>query len=314
VRRQDVLVEATARWIATATLEANNQTTKPHRDSEASKRAALVVARQRQYAVEQPRLRTKIEVVTRPLALGGHRLQRIEGAWACHTCKRRSKSLSKLAPQRCGGSVLQRWDIKAKSLAGHGHAEGGDHVRVRSGEVIWCTRCGSYAESAAKGLTKRCMGRFQGNSVWGGLAGQLRKLMIGRHPVTGVTLPPPIPEAKWNDHGSVVGSTFQVGACSPSPGSRAYVDTETVRGSSSFAALRERVRAKEAATLQATVRPSMTQQHARRRISGKRKAEAGVRVPCELHKTHADPAGDEVDRPCKRHNSLAEGCSQAMTG
>ena len=253
VQEQDALVEATARWIAMATFEANHQTIKPLRDSDATRSAAVTAARFRQNAARQQPERRTTYAVTRRAALGGHVLRLRGATWVCIVCQRRSKLRSTLAPRRCEGSAVQRWDARAQALGGHDQA-GAGHARVKSGEVVWCIRCGSYAESAAKGLAKWCRGRLQGDGGKGGLAGQLKSLMAGRHPVTQAALPPPIPESKWNGHGPAgalraisrqrqamceVDSSISWGS-----GSSAFVG---VRGSDRFAALRDRVRAKEAA-------------------------------------------------------------------
>jgi hypothetical protein len=256
LRKQDLLVEATAKWIATATFEAGHQAITPFRDSEASRGAAVAAAKLRKNAAQRPLTRVKTSV-TRPLALGGHDLRRQGGIWECRTCKRKSKMRCKLAPWRCEGSVVRKW------------VDGCGHTRVMSGEVIWCTRCGSFAESAAKGLAKPCRGRFQGSLVRGGLAGQLRTLMAGRHPVTRAALPPPVPEHKWLGRGGHFAHMVDVSRATDGP-----------RGSDKFAALRERVRGKEAAARAVeppsgvtTVGTSTTDQQARRRITGKRNAE-----------------------------------------
>ena len=236
LRKQDLLAGATAKWIAMATFEAGHQTVRPFRDSEASRGAAVAAAKLRKNAAQRPPTRVTTSV-TRPLALGGHDLRRHGGIWECRTCKRTSKMRCKLAPRRCEGSVVRKW------------VDGWGHTRVMSGEVIWCTRCGSYAESAAKGLAKPCRGRFQGSLVRGGLAGQLKTLMAGRHPATRAALPPPVPEHKWQGRSGPFAHIADVSR-----------PTDEPRGSGEFAALRERIRAMESPSGVTTVGASTTDQ------------------------------------------------------
>ena len=60
---------------------------------------------------------------------------------------------------------------------------------MQSGSVIWCSRCGVYADKKAKGLTKICNGTPPRQRDKGGMEGQLRKLRNGIHPKTGARLP-----------------------------------------------------------------------------------------------------------------------------
>jgi hypothetical protein len=177
-----------------------------------------------------------------------------------------------------------------------------------SRDVTWCIRCGSYAESAAKGLTKRCRGRFNGV---GGLVGQLKALMAGRHPATGATLPPPILEAKWSGHGSTGAVSEALGASwSPSLGAPGG-ETETARGGARFVALRERVRAKEVATRTSEPLGGLTEathQVARRRVTGKRKICVDS-APGEPQGAQGDPAANGSVLTSKRRRSLGmSGC------
>jgi hypothetical protein len=186
------LVEQTARWIARATCAAGHQTVRPLRDTESSRAAARTRAQEN---VSPNRRGRSVKVaVPRPVALGGHNLRYEVGCWSCTRCKARTKQYSKLAPKICPGSAALRWAEKAQILAAGG--SGGSHSRVLSGELMWCTRCGAYANSSAKGLSKPCPGRFQGK-VRGGLPGQLKVLQSGRHPTTFMKLPEPIPEPAW---------------------------------------------------------------------------------------------------------------------
>ena len=58
------------------------------------------------------------------------------------------------------------------------------HVRMKSGEVVWCSRCGVYADKTPKGLSNICEGTPPRQRHRGGMEGQLRKLRNNQHPKT----------------------------------------------------------------------------------------------------------------------------------
>ena len=67
--------------------------------------------------------------------------------------------------------------------AGRPHRQ---HRLLRSGTVVWCRRCGCYAERVLRGLRDDCLGT---PSPGGGRAAQLSELLKGRHPRTNAWLP-----------------------------------------------------------------------------------------------------------------------------
>ena len=71
------------------------------------------------------------------------------------------------------------------------------HRRMISGDLIWCSVCGSYAEHRARGLEDICEGKFQGTWKGGGREGQRRDLLAGKHPKSGKPLPPAVTESQW---------------------------------------------------------------------------------------------------------------------
>ena len=60
---------------------------------------------------------------------------------------------------------------------------------LKSGSVVWCTICGSYAESKAVGLRSACTGPPVRTFGTGGRYAQLHRLRASRHPVTGAIIP-----------------------------------------------------------------------------------------------------------------------------
>ena len=96
----------------------------------------------------------------------------------CTVCKERSTSYLKLATARCSGECTKK--VRASQRG---------HTVLRSGTVLWCSVCGSFAESRAERLLKQCMGPPPVQLGSGGLRAQLTKLRAALHPVTGARLP-----------------------------------------------------------------------------------------------------------------------------
>ena len=61
-----------------------------------------------------------------------------------------------------------------------------------SGSVVWCYRCGVYADKKSKGLSRTCNGAPPKHRHKGSMEGQLRKLRNCIHPKTGASLPPAV--------------------------------------------------------------------------------------------------------------------------
>jgi hypothetical protein len=187
-------VKGRAAWIAKVSVLAAGV------DSEAARWRSDAAAAERRKAkklsgsvVQKPILK----VFARPVACGGHVLvQETKGerkGWKCATCKRGSATWRAIAGERCGGSAAVRWAEKAQLLADRGISVGGGHARMLSGEVIWCSICGCYADGKAIGLAAPCTGPPAKNG-YGGMWGQLRKLRNGKHPRSGLALQPPVCE------------------------------------------------------------------------------------------------------------------------
>ena len=119
-------------------------------------------------------------LTARPVALGGHLLQRSDRGWSCVVCKCSSTKWSTLAPTRCSGSAADRWAKRAAEDAAAGRIDGGGHRRYLSDDVVWCGRCGAYASTHAIGLAKACPGRPTDAAA----SSRLRMLNNGQHPVT----------------------------------------------------------------------------------------------------------------------------------
>ena len=65
------------------------------------------------------------------------------------------------------------------------HPTGDNHNRVYSGDVVWCSICGCYADSKAKGMADLCNGKPDKHDDGGGMWGQRNKLYRRCHPKTG---------------------------------------------------------------------------------------------------------------------------------
>jgi len=58
-----------------------------------------------------------------------------------------------------------------------------------SGTVLWCFKCGTYADKKTNGLKDERKGKPPRQAHRSGMGGQLRKLRNGTHPKTGASLP-----------------------------------------------------------------------------------------------------------------------------
>ena len=85
------------------------------------------------------------------------------------------------------GSVFTDGALSGGARAGR-WAVGSGHVIVRSGTLLWCRRCGAYAEERLKSLKVAC----GGPPGKGPRAGQLSRLLRGLHPLKKEQLPRPV--------------------------------------------------------------------------------------------------------------------------
>ncbi len=196
-RSRDV-TSAIAQWVVVATHLANKHDGPITRDSTAT-RAARRGRKLPPAGSSRSSLPPRAARLTepRPPALGGHVVIH-DGAYVrCVCCRRYSSKVPQFVRARCPGSAATRWADRAEADAQLGIEAGGGHHRLMSGSVVWCSRCGSYATSLARGLTRACRGPppLGGNS--GGRLWQLRRLKKGFHPVTGARLPRAVPELHW---------------------------------------------------------------------------------------------------------------------
>ena len=170
-------VAAMAKWVGRVTYAANNWHEEPWRDSAPTTYRPRHAERQR---VKKKRARPTPAV--RPPELGGHDLSRTCDGWRCSVCRGSSGSWRQFSAQRCVDSAALRWARRAQEDSQGSTERGGGHNRYMSDSVLWCARCGCYAERFAVGLAKECLGRPSCD----GKAFQLRRLLKGRHPASGV--------------------------------------------------------------------------------------------------------------------------------
>ena len=97
---------------------------------------------------------------------------------------------SKLDEKKRNGSVAKKWETLAAVAAPRAEKDTDGRTRVYSGEVVWCSTCGAYADKKAHGMQTIFKGapvreEVDGKYKYGGMWGQLRKLMRRIHPRTG---------------------------------------------------------------------------------------------------------------------------------
>ena len=123
------------------------------------------------------------------------------------------------------------------------------HRRMQSGSVLWCSRCGVYADKKAKGLTKTCNGAPPRHRNRGGMEGQLRKLRNGIHPKTGACLPeavvldidPKLISAREDEHRVMPEGFYTYVAVEPPP----PIPSDSAVAARRWDDLRARIREKE---------------------------------------------------------------------
>ena len=79
-------------------------------------------------------------------------------AWSCRICWASSRTRANLAHARCAGPAAARWAKRERQLCTTGVVVGPRHVRIMTDNIIWCLRCGHYAERFAVSLAKPCSG------------------------------------------------------------------------------------------------------------------------------------------------------------
>ena len=192
VKRHFELQEDLIRWIGKVGVMANHSTTPPARDTDASRKAGLqAAAARRALRANCGRSSRTKSITARPAALGGHRLVMANsGRWNCMVCKRSAAKSASLAPGQCNGSVAKRLAARTKAIVDSGGSLGSHHKFMMSGDVLWCSICGAFAEGCGTmALARPCQGKrirgprqSYGQGGRNGLAQQLRNLQKGLHP------------------------------------------------------------------------------------------------------------------------------------
>ncbi len=279
IRREVEEAMAATWWLAMlighSTAAANGRPEVPHRDSRPNET-------RRGSRIRRPRKREKAPVVPRPIHMGGHALMTTSSGWKCAVCRSTSTKFTAIARARCSGPAAAKWARRARELARAHHSadivgtDGAGHRRFMTDQMVWCDRCGAYAESFAVGLARAC----PGHPTCAGKEQHLRRLRRGLHPATAVPfLGPPLPEPALGAHarpaapvparrdpwGSAVGLAGSASStnddhvmtpCAETSGQGAARRREAV--ASRIRGLRERIRARTA-----------SEQTTRRRITGK---------------------------------------------
>ena len=116
-------------------------------------------------------------------------------------------TLQKVGQQKCGGTKRDQWlqksmaktmdnsDLDLCSPCSAPAATG--HVRMLSGQVIWCDRCGAYGTHRGCGLARPC----PGPAIMGSGGGSWQRLSLlrrGYHPKDKKWIGAPVPECAWS--------------------------------------------------------------------------------------------------------------------
>lgn len=194
-----------AKWIARATWAANNCEEAPYRGTEASQWRAAAAKKEARAKKNARRAAARDDKEQEERDgeqdLRGHnpvkvlRLSGIRSGWRCTLCRKVSSKKKLLASRRCRGCPIVDWrriDLDDGNGDEAQPTQLQQHRRMLSGTVLWCSRCGVYADKKAKGLKAICKGTPPRQRHRGGMEGQLRKLRNNTHPKTGAWLPPAI--------------------------------------------------------------------------------------------------------------------------
>ena len=101
--------------------------------------------------------------------------------------RRKRKKKEEKRPTTGEDQLLEKSKRWATSASGEAQgAQHKSHSMQRTGNLIWCNKCGCYATLRGRGLAKECQPVQK--DLCGGRAQQLRFLVSGRHPKTGQRL------------------------------------------------------------------------------------------------------------------------------
>ena len=151
-----------AKWPARATNLACNVPRFPFSDSEATRWRSAEAKRKK---LGQPPVTKNGRPVVAAAGLDRDHMPirlpyfgGMRSGWKCTKCKQISSTREKLTKHECGGK--RRWTRSAPTAANSGLEPTVDrHTRVYSGDVVWCSVCGCYPDSKAKGMDRPCNGK-----------------------------------------------------------------------------------------------------------------------------------------------------------
>ncbi len=184
------------RHIGWTTWAANNAPIPPFRDATSLTAAQRLERAARQAnGAERSTRRCRIVHDRSPL-LGGHAITRLGDLWRCRVCWKASGDRATFAAQKCGGAAVDRWGRQEDDCirnCGVTATSRTRHVRWTTDGIVWCSTCGAYAESRARGLAAVCAGPPPTSGS--GRTTALNRLRQGKHPKTGAALRgPAVPE------------------------------------------------------------------------------------------------------------------------
>ena len=150
-------VEDASIWLGLATWLSGNAQGPSKRDSGASALKAM----QHRRMQEVLKLDRHKEPVVRLPSEGGHVLVSVGKQHWCALCGSKGP-LHLVGRQRCSGAKRDRWlqkALEAKDLPQLSDDQSRGHLRMMSGQVVWCDRCGAYGTHRGCGLARPCPGQ-----------------------------------------------------------------------------------------------------------------------------------------------------------
>lgn len=188
-------IEDASIWLGMVTWMAGNMQGPVKRDSGASALKAMQHNKQQEVLKKDRCIEPSIRVPSE----GGHVLVSDGQLRWCAMCGTRG-FLRSIGQQKCSGTKRDKWFQKSfepteKVQQPEYNSLG--HLKMMSGQVVWCDRCGAYGTHRGCGLARPCTG----HATMGAGGGKWQRLLLlreGRLPKGKSWLGAPIPEARWS--------------------------------------------------------------------------------------------------------------------
>ena len=154
------------KWIGKSVNLACNTETYPFKDNEVSRLKANEAKVNKAEVKEEKkkeddRKRKEDEGEEREYKIGRRMPQKVtqisgmRSGWRCKICRCMASTKAKLDDKKCKGAAANKWEKVVAIAAAAANKDTGGHTRVYSGEVVWRSTCGTYADKWHAGRLQR---------------------------------------------------------------------------------------------------------------------------------------------------------------